>query len=200
MLHGVVLLNSARAGWRRLMGPVDRTTGASVLLIATTAGLAVGCRSARRRGPLIGAALGAVTVDIVGGLLSFQVPAVRRKYAEHGRLERLVFPLVHVQPYLFPIVAEGSWTVAACRHLSALGCSVALETVPLRPGVRRPAACALAVLLAAGDLLLADSGPHRWFGPAYLLKVIGGHGSLEHPARPAGPAGSRRRRRGRRRG
>lgn len=166
---------SARA-WRALMGPVSAPQAAAALAGAGTAAVTIGRRTAHRRGAARGLALGAVAFDLVGGLISFQLPPTRAAYARHGMRERLGFVAVHVQPFVLPLCGDGSWARASARYLAALAATVALEAGPER-GSRRLAANALAVALAALDAA-TDRSPQRWLGPVYLLKVVGGHAGV----------------------
>lgn len=173
-----MMTNPARRGWHRLMGPVDRPQSLTVLAAATAAGTVVALRTARRRARWLPAVVvGAVAVDLVGGLIAFRLEPVRRKYAAAGTLGRLAFPVVHVQPYALPLVGEGTWRRAAARHAAAIVATAVLQAAEQPPVMRRVTADGIATAVALLDVAIAD-GPQRWFGPVYAYKVIGGHGSL----------------------
>lgn len=121
--------------------------------------------------------MGFQAFDLVGGLVAFQWPGTRSKYAGGTGLGRLAFPVLHVQPYSVPLAGEGSWTVAAGRHLAAVASTAALDQIEMEPQRRRATANLVAAGLSLCDLAVTDSR-QRWFGPVYLFKVVGGHASL----------------------
>lgn len=159
------------------MGELTPAQSAAVLSFAADSALGVGLRAVRRAGPLRGAVMGFQAFDLVGGLVAFQCAGTRSKYADGTGLRRLAFPVLHVQPYTVPLAGEGSWTVAAGRHLPAVASTAALDQVEMKPRSRRVTANIVAAGLSLCDLAVADSR-QRWFGPVYLFKVVGRHASL----------------------
>lgn len=163
--------------WRSIVGELTPAQSAAVLSCAASSALGVGLRTVRRAGPLRGAVMGFQAFDLVGGLVAFQWPGTRSKYAGGTGRGRLAFPVLHVQPYSVPLAGEGSWTVAAGRHLAAVASTAALDQIEMEPQRRRATANLVAAGLSLCDLAVTDSR-QRWFGPVYLFKVVGGHASL----------------------
>lgn len=118
-----------------------------------------------------------VAVDLVGGLVAFQLRPTREQYGRTSLGSRLTFALVHVQPFAVPLAGQGSWRRAAVRYVATVGSTAALELLPVRAASRRGVANTLGAALSAVDLA-SDGSPQRWFGPVYLMKVIGGHGGI----------------------
>lgn len=90
-------------------------------------------------------------------LWAFQWPGTRSKYTGGTGLGRLAFPVLHVQPYSVPLAGEGSWTVAAGRHLAAVASTAALDQIEVEPQRRRATANLFAAGLSLCDLAVADS-------------------------------------------
>lgn len=159
------------------MGNVTPIEGAVALASAGVSAAVVGVSTARREGWIRGVVMGVVAFDLCGGLVSFQLGSTREEYARHDDRRRLVFVLVHLQPFVLPVTGQGTWRRAAARYAAAVGGTLALERVGIRPEHRRPIANGIALALAGADLMVASPG-QRWLGPAYLLKLVGGHGGI----------------------
>ncbi|WP_425307659.1 hypothetical protein AADG42_02515 [Ammonicoccus fulvus] len=171
------MANRARSFWNRLMGNVTPIEGAVALASAGVSAAVVGVSTARRVGWIRGLVMGVVAFDLCGGLVSFQLGSTREEYAHHSDRRRLVFVLVHLQPFVLPLVGQGTWGRAGVRYAAAVGGTLALERVGMRPEHRRPVANGSALALAVADLMAA-SPDQRWLGPVYLLKLVGGHGGI----------------------
>lgn len=163
--------------WTRLVGPLSRTESAAVLGAAGATAAVVGATTARRSGPLRGSLMAAVAADLAGGLVTFQLRSTRVQYGASSLASRLTFAVVHVQPFLLPALGQGSWRRAAFRYGTAVGATGLLELIPAAEPARRRLAIALAATLSLADVA-SDHSPQRWFGPVYLMKVIGGHGGI----------------------
>lgn len=163
------------------MGPVDGGASAAVLSVATLAGLAVARRTRAGAGTGRALLLGVLAFDLVGGLVAFQLRATRDQYARHAPRSRLGFVAGHLHPFLLPLAGQGGWGRAAARYVAAVGATVVLDGTLQTSPRRRAVGSALALALSAGDLL-TDRSAQRWFGPVYLCKLVGGHGSI--PATP----------------
>ena len=168
---------SRAPGWTSLVGPLSRTESAAVLGSAGVTAAVVGVRTARRSGPVRGGLMAVVAADLAGGLVTFQLRPTRRKYGASSLRSRLTFVLVHVQPFLLPALGLGSWQRAALRYGAAVGSTAALELVPAGEPARRRLATAVAATLSVADVA-SDTSTQRWFGPVYLIKVVGGHGGI----------------------
>lgn len=149
----------------------------TVLGAAAAGAVAVGVNTVRRAGVGRSALLSCVAFDLVGGLIAFQLQPTREQYREASLQSRLAFALVHVQPFAVPLTGQGSWRRAALRYTAAVASTVALEVTLPRADSRRVAANMLAASLSFIDLA-SDTSQQRWFGPVYLMKVIGGHGGV----------------------
>ncbi|GAA1129551.1 hypothetical protein GCM10009670_22690 [Citricoccus alkalitolerans] len=88
-----------------------------------------------------------------------------------------MFALVHLQPFLLPLFGEGSWARAALRYATAFLATTALERFVPRSASRRFVANGVAAALSSADFT-TDKSQQRWFGPVYLMKVIGGHSGI----------------------
>lgn len=163
--------------WESLMGPVGRGGSATVLAVAITAGLAIGHRTRRHQGLGWALVMGVVGFDLVGGMVAFQLRPTRAQYAHHTPRARLGFVTGHLHPFLLPLSGQGSWARAMARYATAVATTVVLERCPGDSRPRRGAVMASAIALAAGDVL-TDRSPQRWLGPVYLIKLVGGHGSI----------------------
>ncbi len=159
------------------MGNVTPIEGAIALTAAGVSAAVVGVSTARRVGWIRGLVMGVVAFDLCGGLVSFQLGSTREEYAHHSDRRRLVFVLVHLQPFVLPLTGQGTWGQAVARYAAAVGGTLALERVGIRSEFRRPVANGLALALAGADLMVA-SPDQRWLGPVYVLKLVGGHGGI----------------------
>ena len=174
----------ATAAWRALMGPVSPAQGGATVAIAAAAAVGIGVGTGRRVGWRTGLLTAVVALDLVGGLISFQLPPTRAAYAQHSPQQRLGFVALHLQPFVLPLTRQGSWSRAAIRYGSALAATVGLELAGSRLPKRRLVANALAAGFAAVDFA-TDASPQRWFGPVYLAKLIGGHGGIAGQSAPS---------------
>ncbi|WP_159619570.1 hypothetical protein [Arthrobacter zhaoguopingii] len=156
---------------------MGRNASAAVLACATLSATAAAAGTFRRIGVGRGTVVGLVAFDLVGGLVAFQMRGTREKYAQSPLRSRLVFAVAHVQPIVLPLIADGSWRRAAARYLAAVSMTAALELVVPPRMPRRLTANGVGLALSTLDLV---SGPstQRWFGPVYLMKVIGGHAGI----------------------
>lgn len=159
------------------MGPLSKRQSAAVLTVATVGTAAVTVKTARHSDPWRGAGMGTVALDLLGGLVAFQLRPTRERYGASSLRSRLTFALVHIQPFAVPALNQGSWKQAAFRYTASVISTAALETALPRANSRRLAATALGTGLSALDLALGDS-PQRWFGPVYFMKVVAGHGGM----------------------
>lgn len=148
-----------------------------MLAAAASSAAAVFASTSPRAGAARGAAIGVVAFDLVGGLVAFQFRPTREKYSASSLRSRLAFALAHVQPFLLPILGEGSWRRAAARYATAVIATAALERCAPRSPCRRLVANSAAAAFSVADLATSESR-HRWFGPVYLMKVIGGHSGI----------------------
>ncbi|GAA4881081.1 hypothetical protein [Actinomycetospora straminea] len=171
--------------WTRLVGPLGPGASAVVLGSALLGGAAVTVSTTRRAGAWRGLVHGLVAVDLVGGLVTFQLPPTRGQYARSSSGARMSFVLAHLQPVVLPLTRQGTWRRAVARYVTAVAATGALEALGTRVGSRRAVATALGVAAAVVDGATAGPGP-RWFGPVYLLKLIAGHGGIAHAARQPG--------------
>ncbi len=179
--------SGVRKQWRGLVGSLDSTQSAAVLGTAVAGAAWAAVHTARRAGTghtgtgrtPIGrsGAIAAVGVDLIGGLVAFQLPPTRDKYAQSSARARLIFALCHAQPFLLPLLREGSWRRAAFRYLAGIAAITGLQATSLTPRDRRIAANAVAAGVSIADFA-TDTSPQRWFGPVFTMKVIGGHGGL----------------------
>lgn len=163
--------------WHDLVGPLDRGASAVVLVVSAAAAAAVSVPTSRRAGVARGTVAGIIAFDLVGGLVAFQLPASRQKYARSTLRSRMTFALAHVQPFALPILGEGSLPRAAARYSTAVLATAALERFAPRTASRRVLANSVAALASTADVL-TDVSDQRWFGPVYLMKVIGGHAGI----------------------
>lgn len=145
-----------------------------MLAAAASSAVAVFASTSPRIGPARGAAIGAVAFDLVGGLVAFQLRPTREKYSASSLRSRMVFALAHVQPFLLPVLGEGSWRRAAARYTTAVIATAVLERCAPHSPSRWAVANSLAAASSVADLATGES-QQRWFGPVYLMKVIGGH-------------------------
>lgn len=137
--------NLSSGVWGGLVGPLGRAASIGVLMAAASSAATVAASTSRRAGTGRGVALGAVAFDLVGGLIAFQLHGTRRRYAGSPLRSRLVFALVHVQPFVLPALGEGSWRRAAARYTAAVASTAVLERLAPCSASRR----ALANWLAA---------------------------------------------------
>lgn len=166
-----------RTAWARLVGPLTGAQSAAVLAVAAAGAAAIGKHTARRTAVGRGVLLAVVAFDLIGGLVAFQLTPTREQYRKTSLRSRLVFTGVHLQPFVLPAVGQGTWKRAALRYAAAVASTVALETALPRAGSRRIVANLLAASLSVADVATDDS-QQRWFGPVYLMKVIGGHAGI----------------------
>jgi deazaflavin-dependent oxidoreductase (nitroreductase family) len=169
-----------RNAWTRFVGPVSRDESAAILIPAALGAVAIGIRTGRRDGPVAGVVAGALGYDLIGGAVEFQTRTGRAHYAQKSERERLLFAALHLQPFVIPLIKQGGWPVAGVRYLLSLGANVLLPRVPADR--RRVAGVAGAALATAADRLASGSA-ERWFGPAYLTKMIAGHATIGDPPR-----------------
>lgn len=114
-----------------------------------------------------------MALDVVGGAWTNATPTTRRWYGRPGAplLERIVFPLVHVHPF----VAEAAsgrrrWGAAGTLYGAMLATSVAVAAAPAR--ARLPVALAgVAAGLAASRASGGAPAGWEWLPPAYLVKL-----------------------------
>ncbi len=163
--------------WREVVGPLGSNGSVAVLTCAALSATAAAVGTSRRRGVGRGTVVGLVAFDLVGGLVAFQMRGTREKYAQSSLRSRLIFAVAHVQPIVLPLIADGSWRRAAARYLAAVSTTAALELVlpPRMP--RRLTANGVGLVLSTLDLV-SGSSTQRWFGPVYLMKVVGGHAGI----------------------
>lgn len=176
--------DAAKKAWSEVVGPLGKRESAIVLAAATAGAVCIGVDTARRTTPARGAFLGAIAFDLIGGLIAFQLEPTRERYARSSFPSRLVFALLHLQPFAVPLIGEGSWKRAAFRYTGSVACTLALETVRPHAVTRRRHANALAAAMSVVDMVGVRS-KQRWIGPIYLMKVIGGHGGIAR-SRPGG--------------
>ncbi|MEJ2889501.1 hypothetical protein [Actinomycetospora aeridis] len=164
-------------GWTRLVGPLGPGASAAVLGSALAGGVAAGLGATGRVGPGRGLLDGLVAADLVGGLVTFQLPPTRRQYARSSPRARLTFVLLHLHPFALPLTRQGGWRRAVSRYAAAVAATGALEVLCARSASRRTVANIVATAAAVVDGATTRTGP-RWFGPVYLAKLIGGHGGI----------------------
>ncbi|WP_295017962.1 hypothetical protein [uncultured Micrococcus sp.] len=165
--------------WRGLVEPLGRAESAAVLGVAAVTGLAVARQTGTRRGPGAALLLGAVAVDVTGGMVAFQLPATRERYRSSSLADRLGLAAAHVQCLALPPAGEGTWSRALARWAGVVGATAVLQAVvPERR--RRAAGTALGAVLAAADLA-TDRSAQRWLGPVWYLKLVAGHATLPDP-------------------
>lgn len=121
--------------------------------------------------------MGLAAFDLCGGLVAFQFRPTREKYSRSPLQARMLFALVHLQPFLLPVLGEGSWRQATMRYATAVTSTAVLERFPPRSNSCRVLSNCAAAILSAVDLACGKS-QQSWFGPIYLMKVIGGHASI----------------------
>ena len=97
----------ATAAWRALMGPVSPAQGGATVAIAAAAAVGIGASTRRRVGWRTGLLTAVVALDLVGGLISFQLPPTRAAYAQHSPQQRLGFVALHLQPFVLPLTRQG---------------------------------------------------------------------------------------------
>ncbi len=163
--------------WTTLVGPLGRGASTVVVVAAASAATVILTSTSRRVGAARGAAMGAVAFDLCGGLVAFQLRPTRKKYSESSLQSRMMFALAHVQPFLLPIIGEGSWRRATARYAAAIIATAALERFVPHSTNRRVVANCVAATVSIADLA-SDKSQQRWLGPVYLMKVIGGHSSI----------------------
>jgi hypothetical protein len=174
--------------WSRLVGPLPPAESLSVLGVAVAAAAATWRRSRTQRGALASALIGGLALDLAGGLVAFQLPPTRRTYAQKQGSDRLMFVTAHVHPFVLPALGSGTWRRAGARYAAALGANVLFDRTRPPAASRRVLAASAAGVASLIDL--PGSGtPERWFGPLYLLKLIGGHAGIPQWA-PSDLAGS----------
>ncbi|TDD24477.1 hypothetical protein [Nonomuraea diastatica] len=111
-----------------------------------------------------------IALDLYGGAVVNATAAAKRTYHAPGRTARhhLIFVGIHVQPFLMAwFVPAFTWDAALTIYLIAWGGAAALQFAP--PGVRRPAAFAIAVL---GLTLVTVPQAVAWFTPVLLIKLL----------------------------
>lgn len=168
-----------RRAWSGLVGPLGAARSAGVVGAATAAGLVAGTETAARCGPGVGAFVGVTAVDLVGGMVAFQLRPTREHYARTSLSRRMALAAAHVQCFALPIVGEGTWSAAAGRWAGVVA-STALLQCAVPAAHRRPAGFVLAAGLTAADVALA--GPRqRWLGPVWFTKLVAGHATLPDP-------------------
>lgn len=165
------------ARWSRLVGPVGPARSALILGVAGAAALHAAVEAWRRRGPAAAVITGLVAFDLYGGLVAFQLRETRAEYAAKELGDRLVFVVLHLQPYLLPLTGQGGPGQATARYAAAVLSTGALEWLLPTSRYRRLVANAVAALLTWLDSR-APAGEQRWLGPVYLMKLTGGHGGI----------------------
>ncbi|MBE1515175.1 hypothetical protein H4W26_001930 [Nesterenkonia halotolerans] len=163
--------------WSSLVGPLGRRESAVVLVIATSAAARISYNTSRRAGIPRGVTAGLAAFDLWGGLVAFQFQPTREQYSRSPLESRMLFALVHVQPFLLPLLGEGSWRRATGRYATAVVSTAVLECFLSYSTSRRVVANGAAAALSAADLALGAPA-HSWFGPVYLMKMIGGHSGI----------------------
>ncbi|MGP3932964.1 hypothetical protein [Nonomuraea sp. KM88] len=127
-----------------------------------------------------------IALDLYGGAVVNATAAAKRKYHAPGRTARhhLIFVGIHVQPFLMAWLVPGfTWGAALAIYLIAWGGAAVLQFAP--PGVRHPAAFAIAVL---GLTLVTVPQAVAWFTPVLLIKLLLSYlqpGAMESSRKPA---------------
>ncbi len=162
--------------FQRLLGPEITAPEARVVLAGAIAltGLAGAAGAARASGwgPLQWALALALAFDLGGGAVGNATRSAARWFHRPGRARaRAVFYAQHLHPVALPLAFGTPWAQAAALYAGMLGAAAIVELAP-RPLARPVAfgAVALAIGIACGHPWPAGL---EWFGPVYLLKLVG---------------------------
>lgn len=166
--------------WTQLVGDLDAAQSFCVMGAAAVVTHAV-WRDTRSRGLGRAVAMAVTAWDLVGGLVAFQMPPTRAKYARAGSRERMIFVLLHGQPFVVPLSGEGRFSTAAGRYLAVLGGAAVADRL-ISQKQRLIWSLGLAGLLVTVDLVATRDEQQRWLGPTYFMKLLGGHASIQAPA------------------
>lgn len=169
---------SPKAAWDRLVGP-DATPAENIgtVSFAVAGALATAVTSpheVHRRHRLTTAMLAA---DLWGGAWCNNTQSALLWYGRPDRRRSmdLIFPIVHLHPFVFAAMGRSSVRRAAMEYVSML-CAVAIvRSSPQR--IRRPVAAALTAAVSAASLHkgLASSNFPGWARAAYWMKLVMGH-------------------------
>lgn len=163
--------------WSSLVGSLGGCESVVVLITATSAASGIFYTTCRRAGMARGVGVGLIAFDLWGGLAAFQFQPTREQYSRSPLRSRMLFALGHVQPFLLPVLGEGSWRAATTRYATAVASTVVLERFLPHSASRRVVANSAAAAFSVADLVFGESG-QCWFGPVYLMKVVGGHSGI----------------------
>ncbi|WP_367989183.1 hypothetical protein AB2S62_08590 [Vibrio sp. NTOU-M3] len=134
----------------------------------------------------------ALTLDMVGGVLTNSLGSMKRFLHTDQRLElswlgklvgsKLLFPAVHFQLFAVPLFFDIGWSYAFFWYGLMMLSVILIHFLPMY--LHRPVAL-LAVMLS---IMLSTFIPApvglEWLAPVFIIKLVLSHGVREEPYRP----------------
>ncbi|WP_260260213.1 hypothetical protein [Vibrio intestinalis] len=134
----------------------------------------------------------ALTLDMIGGVLSNSLGSMKRFLHTDQSLEltilgklvgsKFLFPAIHFQLFAVPLCFDITWSYAFFWYAMMMGSIVLLHFVPMY--LHRP----IALLIVMLSIILATLIPApvglEWLAPIFMIKLVLSHGVREEPYRP----------------
>lgn len=169
---------SPRVAWDRFVGP-DATPAENIgtVSLAVAGALAVAATSPNEAHRTHRLTTGVLAADLWGGAGCTNTQSALSWYGRSDRRRSmdLIFPIVHLHPFVFAAMDRASMRRATMEYASMVCAVMLVRASP--PRIRRPVAVVLTAAVSAASLCkgsAASSFP-GWARATYWMKLVMGH-------------------------